>query len=226
MSTPVISPASFPTSADPVFIAGPAGPIETICEWPEAAEARQGVAVICHPHPQHGGTMHNKVVTMVERSLRELGLATVRFNFRGVGASAGSFDEGQGELHDLLAVCEWARAMRPGHALWLAGFSFGSYIAAKAERHQPVTQLISIAPPVGKYAFDALPHPTCPWLVVQGEDDDVVSPTAVFDWVAAMHDPPTLVRMPQTGHFFHRKLMDLRGAIKNAVKGNLPPRVE
>ena len=107
----------------------------------------------------------------------------------------------------------------------LAGFSFGSFVAAKAVRHVPAKQLITIAPPVGKYPFDALPYPNCPWLIVQGEDDDVVSAPAVFDWVAGMPEPPTLVRMPDTGHFFHRRLMDLRGAIKNAVKHNLPPAV-
>jgi alpha/beta superfamily hydrolase len=183
------------------------------------------VVVVCHPHPLHGGTMHNKVVTMTERSLRELGLRTVRFNFRGVGASEGTHDDGNGELADLLAVAEWAQQASPGHVLWLAGFSFGAFIATKGARHLPVKQLITIAPPVNKYAFAALPQPDCPWLVIQGEDDDVVLAQDVVNWVDSMQDKPALVRMPAAGHFFHRKLMDLRGAIKNAVKGNLPPRL-
>jgi alpha/beta superfamily hydrolase len=223
MTAAVQSPDSFPVAAADLVLAGPAGRLEATVDVPEAARARAGVAILCHPHPLHGGTLRNKVVTMLDRSLRELGLATVRFNFRGVGASEGSFDEGDGEMQDLLAVAQWVQRVRPGDALWLAGFSFGAYVAAKAARHLPVRQLILIAPPVQKYPIAALPHPPCPWLVVQGEDDEVVDPQAVFDWVANTLDAPVLVRMPQTGHFFHRKLMDLRGALKNAVKGNLPP---
>lgn len=223
MTAAVQSPDSFPAEAADLVLAGPAGRIEATVDLPEAELARAGVAILCHPHPLHGGTLRNKVVTMLDRSLRELGLSTVRFNFRGVGASEGTFDEGDGEMQDLLAVAQWVQRVRPGDALWLAGFSFGSYVVAKAARHLPVKQLILIAPPVQKYPIAALPHPPCPWLVVQGEDDDVVDPQAVFDWVANTLDAPVLVRMPQTGHFFHRKLMDLRGALKNAVKGNLPP---
>jgi alpha/beta superfamily hydrolase len=134
-------------------------------------------------------------------------------------------DDGNGELADLLAVAEWAQQASPGHVLWLAGFSFGAFIATKGSRHLPVKQLITIAPPVNKYAFAALPQPDCPWLVIQGEDDDVVLAHDVSAWIDSMQDKPSLVRMPAAGHFFHRKLMDLRGAIKNAVKGNLPPRL-
>ena len=223
MTSAVKSPEAFPAASAELVLAGPAGRLEAATEPAAPEHARAGIAIVCHPHPLHGGTLRNKVVTMLERSLRELGLATVRFNFRGVGASDGSFDEGDGEMQDLLAVAEWVQRVRPGDALWLAGFSFGSWVAAKAARHLPVKQLILVAPPVQKYPIAALPHPPCPWLVVQGEDDEVVDPQAVFDWVAQTRDPPALVRMPQTGHFFHRKLMDLRGAVKNAVKGNLPP---
>lgn len=223
---PTSNPTEFTASESGLFLAGPAGRLEAMAALPEADCARSGLAVICHPHPLHGGTMHNKVVTMCERSLRELGLRTVRFNFRGVGQSEGTHDDGAGELEDLLAVAQWAQSVSPGYALWLAGFSFGAFIATKGSRHLPVKQLITIAPPVGKYAFAALPQPDCPWLVIQGDDDDVVEPAAVAEWVDGMQDKPTLVRMPQAGHFFHRKLMDLRGAIKNGVKLNLPPRLD
>ena len=147
----------------------------------------------------------------------------MRFNFRGTGASEGAYDDGRGETLDLLAVAEWVGRVRPDDALWLAGFSFGSYVALLAARHLPVRQMISIAPPVGRWDFSAAIAPPCPWLVVQGEDDDVVEPQAVFDWIEAMPEKPALVRMPETGHFFHRRLMDLRGAIKNGVRNNLPP---
>jgi alpha/beta superfamily hydrolase len=190
---------------------------------PAPDEARRGTAIICHPHSQHGGTMHNKVVTMIERSLRELGLATVTFNFRGVGASGGSYDDGRGETDDLLAIATWVQGVRPGTALWLAGFSFGSYVAARAAAQLPLQQLISVAPPVNRWDFATLAPAACPWLVIQGEADDVVDPAAVYAFVDAQDNPPTLVRMPDTGHFFHRRLMDLRGTIKNGVRANLPP---
>ncbi len=219
------TPPSFPAAAGELLIDGPAGPLEIAVDLPEPACARAGTAILCHPHPLHGGSMHNKVVTMIERSLRELGLATVRFNFRGTGKSAGEFDEGRGETLDLLAVAEWVRAQRPGDALWLAGFSFGAYVALLGARHLPVKQMISVAPPAGRWDFSAVLSPPCPWLVVQGEDDDVVDPQAVFAWIDGMpaDERPTLVRMPDTGHFFHRRLMDLRGALKNGVRSNLPP---
>ena len=219
-------PATFPAAAAELILAGPAGSLEAATSMPEPASARAGVAIVCHPHPQHGGSMHNKVVTMVARALRELGLATVVFNFRGVGASAGEYDDGRGETEDLLAVAAWVQRVCPQDALWLAGFSFGSYVAARAAAQLPVRQMISVAPPVGRWDFAALASPLCPWLVVQGEADEVVDPEAVYAWVAAQAEPPTLMRMPETGHFFHRRLMDLRGAIKNGVRANLPPRSE
>lgn len=221
MSNPSVR---FPTTAGELRLMGPAGVLEASVDLPDAAQARPGTAIVCHPHPLHGGSMHNKVVVMVERSLRELGLATVRFNFRGVGASEGEYDEGRGETLDLLAVAEWVQRERPDDALWLAGFSFGSYVALLAARHLPVKQMISIAPPLGRWDFSAALPPPCPWLVVQGEDDDVVEPQAVYDWIDSLPEKPTLVRMPETGHFFHRRLMDLRGAIKNGVRANLPPK--
>lgn len=214
----------FPDGTSEVLLRGAAGIIEAVVDLPEADCARAGVAVICHPHPLHGGTMHNKVVTMIERSLREVGLTTVRFNFRGVGKSEGEHDNGRGETLDLLTVAEWVTAKRPNDALWLAGFSFGAYVALLGARHLPVKQMISIAPPAGRWDFSAVLPPTCPWLVVMGEDDDVVEPQQVYDWIEGMPaaERPNLIRMPETGHFFHRRLMDLRGAIKNGVRSNLP----
>ena len=214
-----------PPVAQELLLPGPAGPLEVVVELAEPEQARAGVAVICHPHPLHGGTMHNKVVTMVDRSLRELGLNTVRFNFRGVGQSAGEHDNGRGETLDLLAVAEWVQARCPHDAFWLAGFSFGAYVALLGARHLKPKQMISVAPPAGRWDFSAVLPPNCPWLVVQGDDDDVVDPQQVYDWVDAMAaaERPSLIRMPETGHFFHRRLMDLRGAIKNGVRSNLPP---
>lgn len=217
------APTIFPEVATALTLSGPAGNLEAAIDVPVDAEARVGVAIICHPHPLQGGSMHNKVVTMLERSLRELGLATVVFNFRGVGASQGDFDDGRGETEDLLAVAAWVQRTRPLDALWLAGFSFGSYVAARAAPQLPARQMISVAPPVSRWDFAKLAAPLCPWLVIQGEADEIVEPAAVYAWVAAQAEPPSLVRMPETGHFFHRRLMDLRGAVKNGVRNNLPP---
>lgn len=219
-----VAPESFPDTPSSFLLAGPAGAIETASTPAdvEAESARRGIAIICHPHPLHGGTMHNKVVTIIERALGELGLDTLRFNFRGVGKSEGTYDDGNGEGDDLAAVVAWARRVRPSDAIWLAGFSFGSYVALRNAKHLAADALISIAPPVGRWEFEAIELPDCPWLVVQGEDDEVVDSQAVFDWVDSLANPPQLVRMPETSHFFHRRLLDLRGLVKNAMRAHLP----
>jgi len=216
---------AFPHTTGSLLLPGPAGLLELAIDLPEPSIARNGLAVICHPNPPDGGTLHNKVVTMCARALNEHGIATVRFNFRGVGQSEGSFDNGRGEVLDLIAVSEWANHANREAALWLAGFSFGSWVALLGARQLPAQQMISIAPPVGLRDFSGVLPPPCPWLLIQGEDDEVVSSTGVFDWAEAQKPAPQIVRMPDTGHFFHRRLIDLRGAIKNGVRKNLPPLV-
>ena len=213
----------FPARTANLTLPGPAGPLEVAVEWPdEGVTPLRLVAIVCHPLPTEGGTMHNKVVVMTARSLRELGAVTVRFNFRGTGGSAGDFDHGDGESEDLQAVAEWVRAQRPGDRLWLAGFSFGAYVALRCAGTLKPDALIAIAPPAGRWDFAAITPPACPWLVIQGEQDEIVEPQAVYDWIDGLKDPPEVIRMPETSHFFHRKLMDLRGAIKHAMKAWLP----
>lgn len=216
------NPLQFPDQLTEFTLQGPAGPLEAISDVAERPGARRGVAVICHPNSKDGGTMRNKVVTMLERSLRECGLDTLRFNFRSAGESAGDYDNGVGESEDLAAAVAWVRHVRPDDALWLAGFSFGSYVTLRSAVRLKADALISIAPPVGRWSLETLALPTCPWLVVMGEEDEVVEPQAVFDWIDSLEQPPELVRMPETGHFFHRRLMDLRGAVKHAVQDWLP----
>jgi hypothetical protein len=222
MSATAPATPAFPRESATLMLAGPAGALEIAVD-PAEADSVPIVAIVCHPLPTEGGTMHNKVVTMTARALRECGLDTVRFNFRGVGHSAGTFDHGDGETEDLKALAAWVRAQRPDAALWLAGFSFGSYVALRAA---PVVQpalMLSIAPPVGRsWDFSQIVPPNCPWLVIQGDADEIVDPQAVYAWVAALPEPPELVRMPDTSHFFHRKLIDLRGAIKHGVRPFLP----
>jgi hypothetical protein len=218
----VEQPGEFPAERSEFLLRGPAGMLECAVDVPDPADALTATIVICHPHPLHGGTMHNKVVTILDRSMRELGLRTVRFNFRGVGQSDGEFDDGYGETDDLFAVAEWVRRTRPGDTLWLGGFSFGSYIAARAAINLDVGQLITIAPPVHRFAFDTLHHPECPWLVVQGDEDELVSIDSVLAWVETLDPKPELVVMKGADHLFHRRIMDLRGLLKNGVRDQLP----
>ena len=211
-------------AAEPLLLAGPTGRIEAAFDAPDAdVPARPLLAIVCHPLPTEGGSMHNKVVTMAARALREVGATTLRFNFRGVGQSEGRFDDGVGELDDLRAVAAWARANHPDKILWLAGFSFGAYVSLRLAVELRAAALVSIAPPVGRrWDFSAIEVPTAPWLVIQGEADEIVDPQAVFAWLATLPRQPRLVRMPDTSHFFHRKLIDLRGALKHGVQDWLP----
>ena len=211
-------------AAEPLLLAGPAGRIEAAFDAPDAdVPARPLLAIVCHPLPTEGGSMHNKVVTMAARALREVGATTLCFNFRGVGQSEGRFDDGVGELDDLRAVAAWARANHPDKILWLAGFSFGAYVSLRLAVELRAAALVSIAPPVGRsWDFSAIEVPTAPWLVIQGEADEIVDPQAVFAWLATLPRQPRLVRMPDTSHFFHRKLIDLRGALKHGVQDWLP----
>lgn len=220
---------AFPTDDTATLtLPGPAGAIEVAVDAPEAGAApRPVVAIVCHPLPTEGGTMNNKVVTMAARALRESGVTTVRFNFRGVGASEGGFDDGIGEADDLRAVAAWVRTQRPHSRLWLAGFSFGAFVSISVAAELNPGLLISIAPPAGRsWDFDSFALPEMPWLVIQGEADEIVDPQAVYDWldtVQARRAPVQLVKVPETSHFFHGKLMDLRGAVRNGVRAFLPP---
>lgn len=202
-----------------VLIPGPAGRLEALLEEGGPADGPQRAALVLHPHPQHEGTMHNKVVHMLSRSLNRLGVATLRFNFRGVGASEGAYDEGRGETEDALAAAAWLQERYPGAELWLGGFSFGAGIALKAAADLPVRQLISVAPPVERLDLDAIGVPDCPWLIVQGEDDEIVDADGVVDWVNRLPPGPRLVLLPETGHFFHGKLTLLRDVLLREMGG-------
>lgn len=208
-------------SKDKFFIDGAVGHIEATMDLPEGDE-RNAIAVCCHPHPVHGGAMTNKVIHTVSRTLAGLGIPAIRFNFRGVGRSGGEYDEGRGEQQDLIKVIEWAQREYPSRPLWLAGFSFGSWIAALQAKQQGAKQLISIAPPVNRFSFDDFQIPDCPWLVAMGEADDVVDPAAVFEWVDGLSPQPELIKMPDAGHFFHGQLVELREKLEAALKPNVP----
>lgn len=204
-----------PPRPERVEISGPAGVLEALLEQPDTGTvaAPTSFGVICHPHPLFGGTMTNKVVHMLARSCHEHGVPTLRFNFRGVGGSAGVHDEGRGEVDDALAVVARGRELWPGAALWLAGFSFGAWVALRAAAPAAAARLITVAPPVGRWDFSGIPTPSCPWLIVQGDHDELVDAAKVEAWAREQQPPPQLALLPGAEHFFHGRLNDLRDAV-------------
>ncbi len=192
-----------------VLIEGPVGQIECLVEE-ITGPGGDVVAVICHPHPLFGGSMENKVVHTVSRALHRLGISTVRFNFRGVGQTDGEHDEGRGETDDAVAVIDWAMERFEARQLWLAGFSFGAWIAVRAAARRECSQLITIAPPVQRFAIRDEPQPDCDWLIVQGSADELVNSDAVIEWVNELRPGPALVVLPDVDHLFHGALTELR----------------
>ncbi|HSN16931.1 MAG TPA: alpha/beta fold hydrolase [Gammaproteobacteria bacterium] len=195
----------------PCDFRGPAGRVEGLLDDPDVAPT--AVAVVCHPHPLQGGTMQNKVAYMLARAFNDMGAVTLRFNFRGVGRSEGRFDNGLGETDDALAAIDWLMNQHPGLPLWLGGFSFGSFVALRAQSRRPVQRLVTVAPAVERFATKDIVFPGCPWLLVQGMADDVVSPEAVLSWARGLANPPRIVEMAGAGHFFHGRLNELREAV-------------
>lgn len=193
-------------------ILGPVGQLELLVTEPKV-DAETAVAVICHPHPQFSGTMDNKVVTTLHKVFNELDMPTIRFNFRGVGNSEGEFADTVGEIADTVAVLDWAKEQYPNRQIYLAGFSFGAYVsyavATDTKYADKLTCLVSITMP--QYSgLATLPTPNCPWILVQGEADEVVAAEEVFAWLDSLAKKPTLIKMPETSHFFHGKLVELR----------------
>jgi len=204
--------------AERLAIQGPSGPLEAIIEDPEREDTRYGL--LCHPHPLHGGTMENKVVTTAAKALREVGMPTLRFNFRGVGNSTGVYDEGRGETADAEAVAAWCAARWPGRQPVIVGFSFGAYVALRLAQRIRASRLITIAPPVTTFDFSGQPPPRCPWFIVQGDADEIVDPIAVAAFVERLNPRPHMTIMPGAGHFFHGRLIELRGAVLDAIRGD------
>ncbi|WP_457391367.1 alpha/beta hydrolase [Roseateles sp. P5_E1] len=196
------------------LVPGPAGQIEVAIDLPPGSNSGTpplGTALICHPNPTQGGTMDNKVVQTLARAFIQLGWRAVRFNFRGIGQSAGGWDEGRGEVDDALAVLDAVRA--PGEALILSGFSFGGYVASRAAQRlaEPARRLVLVGPATSR--FDTAPVPA-DTVVIHGEVDDVVPLAAVLDWARPQSLPVTVV--PGVGHFFHGQLPLLKSLVVRA----------
>jgi alpha/beta superfamily hydrolase len=186
-------------------VAGPAGELVCAIDAPAALPAR-GIAVICHPHPLHGGTLDNKVVATLARAFVQCGWRAVRFNFRGIAGSAGSWDEGRGEIDDALAV---AAALRQGdEPIGWAGFSFGAYVASHAAARLPWRELVLVGPATENFTLAAVPAGT---LVIHGEADEVVPLASTLDWARPLVQPVVVV--PAGGHFFHGQLPLLKSLV-------------
>ena len=209
--------AQKPPQAERLTIEGPAGALQALIETPvfegAATAPVSAFAVVCHPHPLFGGTLDNKVVYTVARAFQQLRAPAIRFNFRGVGASGGSYDEGRGETEDALAVIEYGRRRWPQAALWLGGFSFGGVVAYLAAAQAEPERLVLIAPGITKIDVTGKAVPACPTLIVQGDADDVVPAPFVLAWAATLEPKPAISVLPGAGHFFHGRINDLRDAV-------------
>lgn len=201
-----------PPRSERLFIDGPAGRLEALLEEPAEQESRGG-AVICHPHPQQGGSLQNKVAHTLARAFQRRGMRSLRFNFRGVGDSDGEFDDARGETDDAEAALGFLQSNWPGDPVWLAGFSFGAAVAIRLASRETVAGLVSVAPAVYRFADNVETLPRCPWLIVHGDEDEVVAVEETVEWVNGLPPGPELLVLPGAGHFFHGKLTQLRDAV-------------
>lgn len=202
-----------------VMIPGPAGNLEAMYL---VTESVRGVALLCHPNPQQGGTMLNKVVSTLQRTARDQGLATLRFNYRGTGKSDGEHDMDSGEVDDAAAALAWLVERHPGLPVYLFGFSFGGFVAASLSgrlelQGEPAIQICLVAPAAVRIST---PH----WVsgqgrltVIQPEQDEVIEPQLVYDWAGQLTRPVQLVRVAGSGHFFHGKLVELKEVVLQQV---------
>jgi hypothetical protein len=223
-----------------IFLVGPQGKIETKLydtnisnNTPSASSASSAssapsapnIGIVCHPHPLYQGSMDNKVVTTITRAWQGLGFNTIRFNFRGVGESEGTYGEGQGEIEDLQAVLRWAKQQYPTGVFWLAGFSFGAMISSLVAKDEPFIQgLISVAPAVQFFDLTKFSIPRCPWLIVHGAKDEIVPIESVQAWYQQLKKQAEknklsaieeLIILPEATHFFHGQLNELKTVTVN-----------
>ncbi len=198
-----------------MMLPGAVGPLEACLTVPESVNTHY-LALLGHPHSLQGGTMNNKVVTTLVRVFKELGIASLRFNFRGVGASAGVYDAGVGESEDMLCLSAQCAAAFPDATLCFAGFSFGSYVAYRAAAQYPHALLVTVAPSVHHFDYTEWPRKPAPWLIVQGDLDEVVPSSVVLDFAVNASLP--VLGFPEAGHFFHGQLIALKARLVEAIR--------
>ena len=201
-----------PRTTRRVGIDGPTGPLEVVLNAPETTPA--GIALVAHPHSLQGGTLDNKVVQTLAKTFYALGYAVVRFNFRGVGGSGGTFDDGVGETDDALTVLAYARgALGDALPIVLAGFSFGSFVQSRVAQRIAPQRMVLVGPAVRRFPVEHVPADT---IVIHGEEDDVVPLADVLAWARPQHLP--IVVFPGCGHFVHGRLPQLSRVIAGMWK--------
>ena len=197
-------------------IDGPSGPLEVLLDLP-AGVPRAGV-VFAHPLPTDGGTMHTKVVFQAAKALAEIGCVVLRFNFRGVGRSAGTWDNGRGELDDYRAAVDYMAAQYPGLEMWAAGFSFGSYVALTVGAADPrIGALIAIAPPVDRYDYSPVIKAAKPTFVIHGERDELIPLARVRALYAQLAEPKELVEIDRAGHLFDGQVGEVADTLEDLL---------
>jgi uncharacterized protein len=197
-------------------IPGPIGPLEALLEEPK--DAPRAAVVFAHPLPTHGGTMHTKMCFQGAKGLVRAGCAVLRFNFRGVGRSAGAFDEGRGEQDDFRAAVDFMAARYPGVEIWAAGASFGSYVALTAgAADDRVCALIAVAPPVDRYDFSVVRQSPKPTFIVHGEEDELIPMKAVREFYAQLQEPKELVMIDRANHLFEGQAGEVGDALEELL---------
>jgi alpha/beta superfamily hydrolase len=197
-------------------IAGPAGPLEILIDLPKTTP--RAAVVFAHPLPTEGGTMHTKVVFQGAKALSRIGCAVLRFNFRGVGRSAGAWDEGRGEKEDFRAALDYFAGQYPDTELWAAGFSFGSYIAMTCGAvDDRVCTLIGIAPPVDRYDYAVVKQTTKPTFLIHGERDELIPLRAVREFYAQLQEPKELVEIDRATHLFEGQASEVGDALEDLL---------
>jgi hypothetical protein len=213
----VSEPAGETSRLQTLDLPGPVGRLECLLQEREGV-APAFLAVVCHPHPLYGGTMHNKVTHRAATTLHARGAAVLRFNFRGVGKSEGTHDKGRGEMQDTLALLDWLRRRHRSAEVWLAGFSFGSWVASRAAAAEAaVKRLIMLAPPVHTQTFEEMRSYAVPKLVIQGTADEVCKPENLARVFPTWADPKRLESVEGASHFFDRRLAELGSAIEHGL---------
>jgi alpha/beta superfamily hydrolase len=197
-------------------IAGPAGPLEALLDVPSGDP--RAVAVFGHPHPLHGGTMHTKALYQAAKAMPRIGVAALRFNFRGVGRSGGVFDAGPGEKDDFRAAIAFVSERFPNLPVWAGGMSFGSWVAMTVGAEDPrVSLLLGIAPPVDRYDFDALKTCTLPKFIIHGESDELISIKEIRKFYAQLPEPKELVTIEDADHLFDGKTSLVGEAVEDLL---------
>lgn len=198
-------------------IEGPSGPLEALMDLPEGAP--RAAAAFAHPHPLHGGTMHTKAVYQASKALARIGVAVLRFNFRGVGRSAGTFDDGPGEMEDFRAAIDHLQGRYPALPLWAAGFSFGSWVAMTVGAEDPrVKLMLGIGPAVDRYDFGSVKNSDKPKFIVHGEDDELIAVKDVRRFYSECREPKELVVIDAASHLFDGKTAEVGDAVEELLK--------